>query len=160
MDEIIKAQNTSTYPLHVGSAPITLENMEQWRRNVITPLLNNSAITIKREHQKYELSNEILEKLHKEEPTKSIEKIISLEEKNNRIIKRSLKQLMINSAMYQALLNAEVPHIPAMGSEYHVYKENSHTIISLIGPDEWVTEKKYLGTFVYNNLDFKIYKKK
>ena len=157
MPDIISNRN-APYPMHVASPPIRIENIEHWKKNIIMPLMNSSIERFYNTLAECRRSKEILKRLSVEKNSENIATIIGLESQNFTSLKSDLIQLHDNYRMYNILQKAELYHVPAMNTGYHVYKKDCHEFISLIAPNEWKSQYHYLGSFIYHNMDFKIYK--
>ena len=60
-------------------------------------------------------------------------------------INNEYNDLLTTLKWNELIYNSECNFNPITGLIYHLYEHKDHTLLSIIGPDEW--EKKYIGSF-------------
>ena len=66
-------------------------------------------------------------------------------------INKEYNELLITLKWNELIYNSECNFRPNTGLIYHLYENKDHTLLSIIGPDEW--EKKYIGSFRLSSND-------
>lgn len=155
-EDVASHPGTMAYPHTTGSAPITLYNLDSFKKSSLELMnayayeqLTTLAPRAQLLTKQYEKTKKNLFEA-KQDEAKSAWKsqLKDLDEQAN-ILKSELTEQFRRQKLARLIYSAEMTFIPVYGTTYHLYqKENGGLILSMLSPKEWGKHpfKEFLGS--------------